>query len=129
MEVAQGGGGCSPTQAKPHRHKELSGGRSPRERRSAAALPRGIEPRPPASILSRGAQLEGRTRTKRSARGPFGSAEAHKNSAQSEGGGVACTGLSHRMVCGPVVACPGGGLAPSPGSSRSKMSRTGCKTC
>ena len=44
-------------------------------------------------------------------------------------GSVACTGLSQKMVSWPVVACPGGGQSPNPGSSGSKMSRTGRKTC
>jgi hypothetical protein len=91
--------------------------REPVNRRPAAAPSRGIESRPPASILAGGAQLTGRVRLACSARGPSSTADHYKKSAlkgflialssgsrnQRIGDGVSRTGAAGGLEIGTAV--------------------------
>lgn len=61
MQLAHGGGGCSHDTTLAALTQGAWRRSEPSGRRSAAAPPRGIEPRPPTSMLAGGAQLAGHT--------------------------------------------------------------------
>ena len=133
MEVTQGGGGCSPTRGSLAMTRGARRRREPVNGRSAAAPPRGIEPRPPASILAGGAQLTGRIRLARSARGPSSTADHYKKSAltsflialssgsrnQRVGDGVSRTGAAGGLEIGTaVLTCRRVGVAIGPAGQK-----------
>ena len=144
MEVMQGGGGCSPTRGSLAMTRGARRRREPVNGRPAAVPPRGIEPRPLASILARGAQLTGRIRLARSARGPSSTADQYKKSAltsflialssgsrnQRVGDGVSRTGAAGGLEIGTAVfLCRRVGVAFGPAEAKGPQRTLGIFDC